>query len=198
MAKDEKSQTIEMYGRIYSDICNVPLYLLNGVKIQIKLTKAKQAFFLLGYKADAKVKFVFKEAQLYVKLIRPSPDILTSHNETQIRGYPARYNVTRVNLKTFTFASGSRSLSIDNAILGVLPKRLIFPMVKDTDVLGSLDSNPFTFRHYDIGNFAMYVKGRQIPPEGVNSLMDNEKTAIMGYRTLFKDQASTIRTQDFR
>ena len=61
-----------MYGRIHSDICNVPLYLLNGVKIQIKLTKAKQGFFLLSNKADSKVKFVFKEARLYVKRIRPN------------------------------------------------------------------------------------------------------------------------------
>jgi len=61
-----------MYGRIHSDICNVPLYLLSGFKIQIKLTKAKQAFFLISNKADAKVKFVFKEARLYVKRIRPN------------------------------------------------------------------------------------------------------------------------------
>ena len=40
--KMKESQTIEMYGRIHSDICNVPLYLLPGVKIQIKLTKPGQ------------------------------------------------------------------------------------------------------------------------------------------------------------
>jgi len=61
MARDEKSQTIDMYGRIHSDICNVAHYLLNGLKIQIKLTKAKQAFFLLSNKANAKVKFVLKK-----------------------------------------------------------------------------------------------------------------------------------------
>jgi len=49
-----------------------------------------------------------------------------------------------------------------------------------------MDSNPFNFRHYDIENFAMYVNGRQIPSEGVNLLMDHEKKAIMGYRTLFE------------
>jgi len=58
---------------------------------------------------------------------------LTAHIETLIKGFPARYNFTRVELKTFTFASGSRSLSIDNAVLGILPKRLIFTMVKNTD-----------------------------------------------------------------
>jgi len=47
-------------------------------------------------------------------------------------------------------------------------------------------SNPYNFRHYDLENFAKYVNGRQIPPEGVNLLMDKEKTAVMGYSTLFE------------
>ena len=68
----KKSETIEMYGRIHSEIFNVPLYLLSGVKIQIKLTKTKQAFLFISNKADSKVKFLFKEARLYVKRIRPN------------------------------------------------------------------------------------------------------------------------------
>ena len=79
-----------MYGRIHSDICNVPPYLLSGVKIQIKLTKAKQAFFLLSNKAVSKVNFVFKEARLYVKRIRPNSTILTSHNDALLKGYSAK------------------------------------------------------------------------------------------------------------
>jgi hypothetical protein len=119
------SQLIQMYGRIYSNICNVPLFLLPGVKIQIKLTKAKIEFYLLSNKVDGKVYFKFQQALLYVKRIRASPSILASHTEALHKGYPARYNFTRVELKTFTFGSGSKSLSIDNAVLGVLPKRLI-------------------------------------------------------------------------
>jgi hypothetical protein len=184
--KMKESQTIEMYGRIHSDICNVPLYLLSGVNIQIKLTKAKKDFYLMSNKADSKVKLVFKEAHLRVKRIRPSPAILASHNETLLNGYPARYNFTRVELKTFTFASGSQSLSIDNAVLGILPKRLILTMIKNTDYLGSLDSNPYNFRHYDLNHFAMYVNGRQIPPEGLSIIPSHEKTALMGYKTLFE------------
>ena len=53
----KESQTFEMYGRLHSDICNVPLFLLNGVKIQIKLTKAKKAFYLLSNRADTKSHF---------------------------------------------------------------------------------------------------------------------------------------------
>ena len=53
---------------------------------------------------------------------------------------------------------------------------------ENKDFLGSMDSNPYYFRHYDINNFAMYVNGKQIPPEGLSLDMGHEK---MGYRTLF-------------
>jgi len=82
----KESQTVEMYGRLHSDICNVPLFLLNGVKIQIKLTKAKKAFYLLSNRADTKDTFKFQEVLLYIKRIRPAPSILASHNEALLSG----------------------------------------------------------------------------------------------------------------
>jgi len=89
-----------MYGRLYSDICYVYLFLLNGVKIQIMSTKAKKAFYLLSNRAETKATFKFQEVLLYVKRIRPAPSILASHNEVLLAGYPARYNFTRVEIKT--------------------------------------------------------------------------------------------------
>ena len=140
----KKSQTMEMYGRIHSDISNVPLYLLSVVKVQIKFTKAKEDFFLISNKADSIGKFVFQEVRLYVKRIRPKSKILFSHNEALLKGYPARYNFTRVEVKTLTCASGQRFLYTDNAVLGVLPKRLIFTMVKTLTFWVAWIRNPTT------------------------------------------------------
>jgi hypothetical protein len=175
-----------MYGRIHADICNIPVHILPGVKIHIKLTKSKSPFYLLSDKEDPKVYFKFEEALLYVKRVRASPTVLAAHNEALLTGLPSRYNFTRVELKTFTFGSGSKSLSIDNAILGVLPKRVIVTMIRNVDFLGQANTNPFNFRHYDLNSFAMFVTGKQIPPEGLSLDMSHEKTAIMGYRTLFE------------
>jgi len=94
--------------------------------------------------------------------------------------------VTRVELKTFTFAAGPQALSINNAVLGVLPKRMIFTMVKKTEFLGSRDSNPYNPRHYDPANFTMYVNGRQFPSESLSLNMGHEKTSVKVYATLFE------------
>jgi len=94
--------------------------------------------------------------------------------------------MTRVDLKTFTFSAGSKSRSIDNAVLGPLPKRLLLTMIKNTDFNGSAETNPYKFRHYDISEFSLYVNGRRVPSEGLSLDMYHEKTSVMGYRTLFE------------
>jgi len=101
-------------------------------------------------------------------------------------GALARYNLTRVELKSFTFSSGAQSLSIENAVLGTIPKRLLFIMVKNTEFLGSVTTNPCHFRHYVLSSFALNVNGRQVPTEGLSLGMNHKKTSVMGYRTLFE------------
>jgi len=53
--------------------------------------------------------------------------------------------MTRVELKTFTFSARSKALSIDNAVLGPVPKRLLYTMVKNADFIGTMDTNPYKF-----------------------------------------------------
>ena len=78
----------------------------------------------------------------------------------------------------------------------MLPKRLIFTMVKNTDFLGSRVSNPYNLRHYDLTNFTMFVNGRQIPSESLSLNMDHEKTSLRGYATLFEGTGIHHSTRD--
>ena len=108
-----------------------------------------------------------------------------AHNSTLSKRILVRYNVTRAELRTFTFSAISKSLSIDNAVLGHIPKRLLFTMVKNTDFIGSLYSNPYRFQYIDISDVSLFVNGTQFPNEDLSLGMDHEKTSVMGYRTLF-------------
>jgi len=174
------SREVQLFGRLHSDICNVPLYLLPGVR----LTKARPSFYLMNKNVNLKTLFKFLDAQLLVRL--NSAILLADTATLKNRGTLACYNLTRVELKTFIFAAGSKSLSIDNAVLGPIPKRLLFTIVKNTDFNVSLDSNPYKFQHYDISDFSLFVNSKQFPIEGLTLGMNNEKTSVMGYRTLFE------------
>jgi len=185
------SREVQLFGRIHNDICNVPLYLLPGVRLQIRVTKGRSSFYLMNKSVDSKTVSKILDAQLLVRRVRPNPTILLAHTPTlKNRSSITRYNLTRVELKTFTFAAGFKSLYIDNAVLGRIPKHLLFTMVKNTDFNGSLDSNPYKFRHYDISDFSLFMNSIQFSNEGLTLGMDHEKTSVMGYRTLF--EASSI------
>jgi len=86
--------------------------------MQVRLTKAKDDFYLMNAHDDTKTKATFKflDAELIVRRIRPSPKFSVAHNEALSKGCIARYNLTRVELKTFTFAGGPQPISINNAV----------------------------------------------------------------------------------
>jgi len=94
--------------------------------------------------------------------------------------------MTREELKKFTFSAGSKSLSIDNAFLGHVPKLLQFTMVKNADFIGTIDTNPYKFCHYDISDFSLFVNGKPYPNEGLSLGMVHEKTSVMGYSNMFE------------
>jgi len=59
-------------------------------------------------------------------------------------------------------------------------------MVRNKEFRGSVTTNPYNFRLYDLSSFALKVNGRQIPTEVLSLGMDHEKMSVMRYRTLFE------------
>ena len=135
--------------------------------------------------ADCKTIFKFLDANLLVRRIRATPKIPLAHEAT-LKTNLARSNLTRVELKTFTFSAGPQSLSINQAVMGRIPKRHLFAMIANTDFLGAINTNPYQFEHFGLRTFVMYVKGRQIPSEPLAIDTGHEKTTVMAYKTLFE------------
>ena len=109
--------------------------------------------------AASKTTFKILEAHLLVKRVKPDPFTHLAHISTLNTGALAHYNMSRVELETFTCSAGSKSLFIDNAVLGHVPKHLLFTMVKNADFIGTIDTKPYKFRHYDISDFSIFVNG---------------------------------------
>ena len=59
-------------------------------------------------------------------------------------------------------------------------------MIWNKDFLGSIDTNPYSLRHYDLSSFALYVNGKQIPGGSPSLDTSHEKKTVMAYRTLFE------------
>jgi len=121
------SRDVRIFGRLHTDLCNVPLFLLPKERLQIKLLYARPSFYLMNKSADTKTSFKFLNAQSLFRRVQTNHVILEAQEKALERGALARYNMTRVDLKTFTFSAGSKSRSIDNAVLGPLQKACYSP-----------------------------------------------------------------------
>jgi hypothetical protein len=51
----KQSGLIEMYGKIHSDLCNVPQYLLPGVRVRIKFSKAISDLCLMNKDVEPEI-----------------------------------------------------------------------------------------------------------------------------------------------
>jgi hypothetical protein len=70
-------------------------------------------------------------------------------------------------------------MSINNAVLGRISKRLLFTILKNTDFLGSIDSNPYNLHHHNMNNSSFFVNGKQYPNEGLSMDITHEKSYVL-------------------
>ena len=98
-------------------------------------------------KSNASVEI--KEATLRVHRCRISSEVKLAHAHALSRG-TAKYPLTRVEIKSFTLHTGVTGESLDNVILGQLPKRMILGLVENQAYNGNLKKNPFNFSHHNL------------------------------------------------
>jgi hypothetical protein len=151
--RQEQSKEIEMYERLHNVICNVSVFILPGVGLQIKFRKARNSFYLMNIDADSKTIFKFLDAK-FCQTHKANPRILLVHNEI-LKTKLVFYNLKRVELKFFTFSSRHRSPSIDNAVICRIPKLLLFTMLANKDFLAVMETNPYKFQLFDFPTFVM-------------------------------------------
>jgi len=84
----------------------------------------------------------------------------------------------RLALKTFTFGVGSKSMSTDNAVMGILPQRLLLTTLQNADFTRSADTKLYLFKNFNLNHFVMYVNGRQAPSGRVLRASDQRARAF--------------------
>lgn len=176
-------RTFELYGQLHCDIFNQNKYLVNGVEVAIRLVKEKPQFCLMSNAAGAS--FEITEANLFVRKVRVNPSILVAHART-LAACPARYPITRVEIKTVSISAGIQSKSVDNLYIGQMPKRCIVGFVSNERVNGTFGTNPFNFESFNFDYLSLFIDSRQIPAKPYQPNFQDGLYA-RNYSTLFSD-----------
>jgi hypothetical protein len=155
------TKIVEMFSNVHVDLFNQDKYLLNGVELGLKFIPARASFHLMSDEAAPKFKFEITNAELYVRKMQINPAIKNGISLGLLTS-PAKYPITRVDIKQLTLPSPIQSKTIDNLYMGQIPKRCIIGMVKNTAFNGTYKTNPFNFEHFNLNYLAVYVDSTQI------------------------------------
>lgn len=176
-----KENSIDMTGHLHCDVFNQSRLLLNGVEVRVRLIRSRDSFCLIDPAGVFSVHI--EEANLLVRRVKISPTILLAHAKA-LSKTTAKYPLTRVEVKPFTMSSGTHGQTLDNIILGQLPKRIIIGFVENKAFNGDRLLNPYNFKHFKINFLCLYVDGVQIPSRPLQPNFDKGRY-IDSYHTLF-------------
>lgn len=180
----QKGQSVDLLGHLHCDIFNQEKFLINGVEMRIRLILSRDAFCLIDENDTASLQI--EEASLIVRRAKISPAVLLAHAKA-LSQTTAKYPLTRVEVKAVAIHRGVNGETLDNVILGQLPKRIILGFVDNKAYNGHSKCNPFNFKNYNINYLTLCVDGKQVPSRALQpKFEDGEKGLFVeAYHTLF-------------
>jgi len=176
------NETVDLLGHLHCDIFNQERFLINGVEMRLRLVRTSNAFSLLSTSKDFDIRIL--EASLLVRRAKISPGILLAHARALSKS-TAKYPLTRVEVKAISMPAGVHGDTLDNVILGQIPKRIIIGFVDNKAFNGNRSLNPFNFQNYKINYLSLYADGVQIPSKPLQPDFTKVGGYVDAYHTLF-------------
>jgi len=157
-----QSSSIDMMGRLHTDITHQDKYMLPGVDVKIRLIPSRNLFNLIAHNANGQFQSVIQHCSLFVRKVKLNPAVSLAH-EKALEKATAKYPIKRVLLKTFSIPTGQMSHVQDNLFLSQTPGRIVVGLVDTVAFNGRLNTNPFNFKTCDLSFFGLYSDGKQVP-----------------------------------
>jgi len=195
------SASIEMFGRVYTDITTLNRILPNKVNMRVKLSRSKDAFCLMaGQQSDFKVHL--EEVILYARRLEISADVSLQLNQYMLQD-TAKLPLTRVETRVHTIPQNVSSFNLDNLFLGKVPKGLVIGFVSNTAFNGQYNENPFQFQHFNLNKLQVQVGSKFYPPTPLtpdfanNLFIPSYHTLISGTGVFHQNAGHTISPEEY-
>lgn len=157
------SKVMDMIGKLHCDIFHQDKLLPNNLDMHLKLVLQKPTFCLLAPPADTKkYKIEIMAANLFVRKVTPSPDVLIAH-EKSINTSTFKYPIRRTECRSYSIAANLCDVLLDNVFLGPIPCFVLIGIVNSDAKTGNMRRNPFMFEHRKLNYLTLHVDGVQYP-----------------------------------
>ena len=183
LSKDSK--IVELTGIINCDLFNQARYIPGHIPIDIKLTRASDAFCLIAdadeYMLNIKsAVFIVREIALEENCIRAHQRLLQTH--------PYKFPIKKVETKSFNVTPDCFEFEI-NSISSRVPNFMAVAFVDGNAYSGSMKKNPFNFQHFNINKIEVNLAGNSQPHAPISLDFEN-KSYIRAFNAMFTNKTS--------
>ena len=161
-------------GPLHLDFCTQNRYVQNRTHVKIRLTRADDKFGIISNADNADFSYVIQQAYLMVRMVRPRESLRLAVEqalETNLAKYPLR----KCEMRFFTFAGNSNTMSEPNLYQGHLPTRLALGLVDTRALDGHWQKSPFNFQPFDVNEIDVKLNGKSVTTDPLKiNLGDND------------------------
>jgi hypothetical protein len=180
----EENGTIQLRGRLHCDIMNINRLMLSNVNITIKLTRSKPEFYLIG---TSERHFInIEETFLRVRRVKIAPSVMLDH-AMALEKTTAKYPIKRCVVKQYTLPYNASKASINGIHSGQMPQRVILGFLQNKSFDGTLQTNPYFFKHFDVQRLSLKLSSKSVPYSSGIELDFSGNCYMEGYNTLFQN-----------
>ena len=172
--------------------------MLPDVQLQITLKKARLSFYLMNKIAESKTTFKFLYDYLMVRRVQPNPQILSYHDKALRKWAHARNNISRVEIMTFTFSSGTKSRSLDNTALAPSANVCCSPWLKTLISMAQWKQTPTNLGIMISSNFRFIWMGSVCLARVSLWTCITKRLLLWSIGLFMKGRAYITRTADYR
>lgn len=153
-------------SRSFECVCPLPTDLLRSskhlgprIKITLRLTKAPDSFLLIAPRDDVRYRFVIEDLVLKFNRIE--------HYDNKFK-LPRiqRYPFPKTEMRRVTVPPHLQNFSFNVQNAGLIPKQILFFMVKTSAADGNYAWNPYNFHHFGLKRARLRVEGKMVPTDG--------------------------------
>ncbi|RWS07984.1 uncharacterized protein B4U79_05370 [Dinothrombium tinctorium] len=137
--------------------------ILGGCTLKLRLQLNDPSFFFIRestFTTTPQLKII--DYSYYVSREKITNDLLAAHSQS-LKLSPARYPITRNEVKAMTKPSNLSNVFLDNIIIGRVPNKIYLASVENKAYLGDYNYNPYNFKQFKVGYIACYVIDVQYP-----------------------------------
>ena len=156
-----ESKSVEMIGRLHSDIFHQNRYLPPGIELCIKLSRSDPCFHLIG--AEEGYHTHLEAVSIFVRKVKLNPAISVQHNKLLNSGKMMKYPIRRAEVTSHIINANVFNKTIDQLIVGQLPRRLILGMISNASHSGQITENPFNFQTFGLKYLSLTKDSVAIP-----------------------------------